>query len=1064
MFSGEGSGKTETVQGKSIFSGFFSKGDKAGPPPKEVKLGLSGKQRYDKEKKRWVFEGEENEDGEVFVPPPKAFAKKDLQGGGKRKLYVDVMGEKDNDKPYEPAGVEDKELFQSPVKPKPEPMKIQELKIDLSPKENCHELSPTNLSPLLELQPTLKDFPENVNQTVPDLSNLSFLISSNEVLQILKSSQWPLTPLYTQDDLIKALESEHIKQKLSKAQLKVCELKENAIFAQLKYSKKSEQQSRIIKDLTTQLEQEASKLQMTQEDLSITSSKLQKKTMKLNTFHNQLQQSALTITQLQEKMINLSENNENLKLLIEDSQKNSVHLNEKIKTLEEYNGQMLKKNKILENEKKNLTQKNSSLIQQNEEFSEKLEKNRVLASVLQKHFFEYLRKISELEIENKGLEERIKYLSVPEWQETAQGSRDNEERWKKVERKMAQVAQDRSELQGFVENLLKDYQSSRESFYLDLEHEKLKLDGNLNRVLNELNSEKQLTEQLKHQIFLFKQELTEKDSVIKQIHHNFTEDLEKMKEVRNNSKAKIKELTDLLKTQKKKIDEKNELISNLENIIQDLQNTSKNTEKIDNAEAKYEKLKRKYAEITENLKKVTEHNEALKLLLDATIQKTVENELEINKLKESVSILNTQNEDFESELNEKNLLIDSLQAEKLNTLLRLSELDLLVTEKNNENLEYLQRIDELDKTLKELAMNSDQTNEKLLQIRQSLQDELNEKVGKIEELELQNSEKSEKIEELVLENSQKNRIILEIEAECKKLEENFLCEREKSEKLNQKILEQDDEKQNFDLASNELRIHLEEKEKEKLKILAELQELNEKYSNLQSDHSEIAEKNSQLSKITQENEKYYDILMKQDLEIGELQQKLNSQSELYIQAKSDNEKLEQTLESLKNQIKSSESSVDPVQIKKLKESEQSLKQEVENLTEDIENMYSKNLQLSQKLSNFTAIDLKLKEKLAETENLQQLLIEKNEELSKLTQRLREKDEELLLSKAVYQQIMSSRPEGIGIIQESPEKSEKSENFEDLSQNSEENRTVEQTGWLASILSAVFLTDSERGSK
>lgn len=1010
MFQEKGSEKIESGKGKSLFSSFFNKGDEKGPPPKEIKLGISGKQRYDSEKKRWIFEGEECVEEEECLPPPKMFTKSEV-GSGKRKLYVDVLEGVVN-KVNLPVAVEveeKREVFES------------EVYLEEALNENKGD----------EIQET-REFVKNnleIEGFKQGLTDFKACIEAQIVTESLKPALEGEIETYTIKDLVLASEIEHIKQKLSEAELELCKYKSKELFMKLKFTQKTQNFDKSLQDLNTTFLSEQSKTQMTLEDLQST---LESKSEKIESLTQNLDDSDTTISQLHNQLSKQQEHTKNLESTLLELQDSLSQLNEKIRALEEYNGQLLKKNKGLESEKKNLMQKNSALVKENENFSEKLERNRVLFQAIQKNFFEYLEKISELEIENKGLEERIRYLSVPEWQESPFLNRDGGEKWVKIERKLKQMTRDRGDLQSFVENLLGDYQVSRESYYLDLEHEKLKFDGNLNRVLNELSSEKVLSEQLKQQIILFKHELADKESVIKQIHQNFNEDLEKIKEVRRNSKLKIQELTHIVRMQRGKIEEKNEAIKNLESVIRDLQFALRESEEEGKAKEKYRRLKELHSELNENVRQVHEHNEALKILLDGTIHQSSEKDLEISNLKEALSQLKTQNEVTESALTEKTSFVSSLDSKLLNFNQLFAEKNTEIEEKTQILAKLEFHISELTDTIKLSASNLEikiKENEEILALNQTLQSELNEK------------------NEEVLNLTEKNR----------ELEENYEIEKRNCEKIRQTLIEQSDEKENFSVFNSELNKKLGEKEKEMLENLNQLDELRQKFEQMQKDYDE---KNDQLLKITQESEKYYDILMKQDLEIGELQQKLNKKSEKCKKVKLDNKEKQETLEtcqstiqSLEANLKLSESSISPAEVKKFKDTEQSLKQEIENLTEDIENMYSKNLQLSQKLSSFTGIDVKLKEKTVEYEHLQQLLVEKDEEICKMFLRLKEKDEELLLSKEVYQQIMNNDPtpeqESLGVT-------------ETIESEVGENRVNEQNGWLASILSAVFLTDSERG--
>ncbi|CAG9331923.1 unnamed protein product [Blepharisma stoltei] len=88
---------------KGIFS---SKSASTDPPPKEMKLGNSGGFYYDKVKKKWVIEGQEDAKEEEILLPPKEFTKP--AEPRKRSNYVDTLGQSSySEMNYKPANIEE---------------------------------------------------------------------------------------------------------------------------------------------------------------------------------------------------------------------------------------------------------------------------------------------------------------------------------------------------------------------------------------------------------------------------------------------------------------------------------------------------------------------------------------------------------------------------------------------------------------------------------------------------------------------------------------------------------------------------------------------------------------------------------------------------------------------------------------------------------------------------------------------------------------------------------------------------------------------------------------------
>lgn len=104
---------------RSTLQRVFGKRDPNEPQPKEMDLGKSGGFHYDKQKGKWVIEGEEDKEEEISLPPPIVLKRTEPKP---RSRYFDPLASQEESRPFRPAGVsDDNGVHEEPPKaPSPE--------------------------------------------------------------------------------------------------------------------------------------------------------------------------------------------------------------------------------------------------------------------------------------------------------------------------------------------------------------------------------------------------------------------------------------------------------------------------------------------------------------------------------------------------------------------------------------------------------------------------------------------------------------------------------------------------------------------------------------------------------------------------------------------------------------------------------------------------------------------------------------------------------------------------------------------------------------------------------
>ena len=104
---------------RSTLQRVFGKRDPNEPQPKEMDLGKSGGFHYDKQKGKWVIEGEEDKEEEISLPPPIVVKRTEPKPRGR---YFDPLASQEEARPFRPAGVSEDNGVQEepPNAPSPE--------------------------------------------------------------------------------------------------------------------------------------------------------------------------------------------------------------------------------------------------------------------------------------------------------------------------------------------------------------------------------------------------------------------------------------------------------------------------------------------------------------------------------------------------------------------------------------------------------------------------------------------------------------------------------------------------------------------------------------------------------------------------------------------------------------------------------------------------------------------------------------------------------------------------------------------------------------------------------
>ena len=1183
MSNTQGTGNESKSSFPSISSkikGLFSREDPNNPPPKQMKLGNSGNPIYDKEKKRWIFEGEENQDTEDLIPPPRSFLTTSaVSSTGKRKLYVDVLEEKNDDKPYKPANIEEKyeDIIEKPkgklhqietfkdsdkdlLKKNQEEMLSKE--IDINDNYVFHEFNPSEYMNA-EKRENINNEDEKSKkyikhkQKIHDLkANQAFLKeyiisleeNSTKIHEIFNS--FDLTLNLDQDTLDIQLLAELEKSKQTIMSLKADNFKIHNAHSQIEAKQKYLKQE--LKEKISLLEQENLK---------------QKECYDQEAFENKLM--------INERNKEIS----NFQLLIQDYEKQHINNQEKVLSLEKNYEKTIKKTGILEID---LNKAKYEI-----ELYKKIQKNNI-------------EKIQDLEINKIILEDKIQLLIDNEANKKQKKNEykniqpikkaKKDKKGKKDIHNRENIIMDQNYIIKTLQNdlflMLEDIKRLKNDHFYQLESERLIFETNLNKVSIELVNEKELANKLKSQISLFKNDTHEKAQNFLKI----TEELmKKFQKIEKNNKNYSNEYKKLLHNQEilaKDIREKGAKIEELNKWIQCLEHEKdiniisqeeerKNAHKI---HSKYKTLKDKYKIQLDTIEKQKNNINDINSVLDELINKLKASEEKIKEIEieseNKIKISEVNTIDFEREINRINSEKESLQIEIDFILKEFNDRENKIkSEYDNEIQLKSMELNELNEikegTNKHLSEILDE-NKKLLQDISILQENESMLIEKTEENQKLNQVIIEKIAENEIlsqgillktaENEELNKEIIKLSGEIKRLDEEIVLITSEADKKAEEILILKENSlaleslsiENNSLLSllndskieiNDLTESLSASQSQHNELITTFNTLQQKYSALKLNYQqidiqnqeklkELEDNSSQIADLTNElEEKTHEItiykqelekkslelieskkeiieyddkqnsifqaheerikkiledsslnLFNQEIELNQLKkeyseknedctqnmQKITEYSEYLelqlaeskelIQEKNNeiNELQEQIKIIQNNTKKIEEKKVNNIELeklrlenKKLKEKDKNQTEEIQGLNNDIENYCEKTLNLQQKLQKYNELEGSIKEK--------------DTEINRYILRLKEKDEELDLSKVLYQEIMKTKAS-----EEEKTNNIVTENRDRLDEvviapdNTEKIPLQQQNiGWLASILSAVFLTESER---
>lgn len=453
------------------------------------------------------------------------------------------------------------------------------------------------------------------------------------------------------------------------------------------------------------------------------------------------------------------------------------------------------------------------------------------------------------------------------------------------------------------------------------------------------------------------------------------------------------------------------------------------------------------------------------------------------KLKEQINIKNEEKKNLEdriSEISGENYVNKEQKDELERSVLQF------MNDAEKEKSQMQAEIDKLKDIEKKYAQALDQLNDsKLSSIKiQNIEQEYNSLLEKnkclneqIEDLEYQNYQLSQESSGLQIQIiNQKDDILDKINKLNKALED--------SSKANELVMAFQDESDSKDITIQQLNEHLTEKETELFNCKNSLESISEELFTCKKEIKEQEEHQTSIIQLHEDNinkilEKSKSQLTTQGLELQALRQEYAEKVENYTSSirknkeKSDDmtrkisylqQKIEEkdkelsrmrsllqsSQEALKYPTRAGDSDVNTnllAETKKMKDKIEKLEEENAELNEDIDNYCKKNIDLQQKLSL--------------SDNI---LREKELEICKSLVRLKEKDEELVLAKNLYQEILANSVETFSEEPEILEKDDEEPVIINEPIKESTLQTEQNSGWLASLLSAVFLTDSERGNK
>ena len=1116
--------------------------DPANPPPKEMKLGNSGKQRYDEEKKRWIFDGEEIQETQEVLPPPKTFLRASAPPSTIKRMYVDVLESQSIEKPYQPANFEEnyEDLRDEIVEAK----RTQEaLKI------NSEDKLGSNFNDEKEMRDDI------FNQYVP-LESLTFEGFESGIKEKLKETK----DFSKYKNKIRGLKE---KNKFLMEYVAILEENTTEIIGNLGYSNDNRVYYKDSTDiqLLTQLENSKQGI-MTLEAQNFSKAKdfmlLQTKYDKLkehlhekiNEFESNLKQEKERYSeQIFELELIINEKNTEIRLLkisSKEQESEGIRLIEKIREIETDLDQISKCKAHLEVDLTKTTYEVS-----------------ILKEVNNKNF----EIIKNSEINQKILEEKLKFLNTmkcesPEisdesWKELC-AYRNASERLQKKLNLYNYNVQRENELQNMLQDLLEDNRKLKESNLVQLDAERNAYEVKLMRSSNELAYEKLIVDQLKSQILLYKNELLEKKEKFIAMSKTLGDTIKKLQEYNRALLDKYRNTVDSQKSWKNEIKHKDNQIEHLKSAISKLEyEISTYDSKIDMALEQSQKYQSKYKRMKAEFQDSENKIESLKnqLVSQKNFIESLTSELSTlrksnNSITEQELQLETQVQQHKKELSEfkereKHLIFENevliskigsaedKLSEGKETIIHLShENEELISKIKSSEYEFKNKIDDLHIKYQEQLKSKDVKTEDLNLENKRLEefiDSLNNKINfyenqisssssnlltihertqqitnELSELNIKNKQLTHKLSESNMKNislqeeiSTASQQSLHLSHEINRLtEENTDLQQELSHStsiLDKNALEISFLLQKIDDNSSmisHLNSLLEQKTTEISFYKAELESKLLEEITAKTEARELQEKQSLIIQTHEERikniiEATSSSLLPPEIEIDEIESKNTEHDE---ELTAELQRLKEYAEELENQIAWYREQLDLKEIAILdmqksrkiyegvernsgdvgNEDLSSLEKELVNLREKDKNSQQDIINLNSEIECLYEEILKLQQKQKSAASSEGTMKEKDEEIRRYVQRLKEKDEELQLAKDLYQAIMKRAPENLTLPELiTSEEATHEESFDflpNINLSPEQHLPHPNNGWISTILSAVFLTDSERGEK
>ena len=1068
----------------SKFKRLLTKEDPSNPPPKEMKLGTSGMQRYDKEKKKWVFEGDEPHKEDEFVPPPMGFVKKQSEISNKeipvkRQMYVNIFDDNMRDQNYRPANIEEnfnENLKNNEKKIVKDEDTQEKMKKDEDTEENMKKIILTDNQTIFTSEKLnkhkekIRKLKENKKILIEHIKKIESYHEcfNQDILQFNFSNENPVI------DISLLSELEYSKQTIMKHEFDLFLKTQNFLLKNAKYKdlkllykeklKETETKSSEIQAFKEILLQTAEKEKVFAEEKSFYIQTVEELKKNLNEkdfqiknlmnscldYENDANTNKKTISELNTKITQLLNHQSQLEISLFSSE---IQINE-LKSLNKSNSQ-----KFFDLQIKNFLQEdNFQLLKKNPQEINKDKKFEGNELVLFKN------KINNLELMIKDFEIQ---------------------------------SQVQSSLHKSLEISLEDNKKLIDYYENKIESEKILFENKLEDIFNELSYEKLQTEQLKSEISLYKAEIIEKDEKFVRKQKEFGDQIKEIQEINKNwaNEAKIfKEKYECLSEENnKKIEFLISQVEELEKENQGFRDKSYDVLEItDRYKSKYKNLKIDCKSMNELMK--SQENDLNSK--DFEIKKMTFKTLELNfKLEQQEKMI----KDLENEI-----VLSKNKEESLKNELNYLEKEIKICERNMEEYKnnekeiktkefqtLFDQIEEFQAKIIELTENneglvienkkisgyqSEITNlklelERLIEINSLKTAEIKELSEKLEFLTDKNNTSTEEIENLSVLNIKLKELLETSSSEIQKISDehkNIKFELETQSSLNEQLEKSIQQKtyENYELLKeiDIINLELQEEKKNQFSLIINHEQkvsklLEESNKALESKDFQFQcmkkRKNEKLEDLANESAKIKKTLAMVEQQVADYKNLLNSKDDELEGLKTAAETKKNT-ENIENQIKIDQSEQNTQDLSKLKqeikyqqEKISQLNKEISELNSDIENYCEKILIMEQKTKN-------------SSNKFESVLNEKNSEISKLGQRLKEKDEELELSKALYQQIMANNPDFTNIHKTDLIEENKSNEESNSDTFVIENINISQNnGWISSILSAVFLTDSER---